>query len=415
MTDRLEVLWITHDAPSPPRYGGARRMHGLMTGIAARHPVTAVSLVQRPEDAAEAQAALDAYCARARVVVRTRGAAVSGKRWLQLRSLASPWSFERGFFGDPALVAEALRELDARPFDVAVIETPFLFRPQLLARRAGRRPALILDGHNIEYDLILQVARSESGLLRRVYSEVDWRKLRSEERTAWRRCDGVVLTSAADEARVLGEEPGARTKVVPNAVDVETFRRRAGDPARDGRTILFFGAVNYFPNTEAILHFVRETWPLLAARRPEVRLKIVGPNPPSQILALAGERIEVTGFVEDLRPHLAGAAVSVVPLRIGGGTRLKIVEAMAMELPIVSTRLGAEGLDVRDGVDLLLADEPAAFAAAVERILDDPALGDRLAAAGRRLVETRYSWTAAARTLEGFMQELSTRTAGGTP
>jgi glycosyltransferase involved in cell wall biosynthesis len=390
-------------------------MHGLMTGIAERHAVTAVSLVQKPEDAAEVQGALDAYCERANVVVRTRGVGVTGKRWLQLRSLSSPSSFERGFFGDPALLREALRQLEARRFHVAVIETPYLFRAELLAMRAGRRPALVLDAHNIEYDLVRQVAGSESGLLRRIYSEADWRKLCREERTAWRRCDGVVLTSAADQARVLQEEPGARTAVVPNAVDVEAFRRRPGDPARDGRTILFFGAVNYFPNVDGLHHFVREVWPLLAGRRPELRLKIVGPNPPSQILAYAGERIEVTGFVEDLRAHLAQAAVSIVPLRIGGGTRLKIVEAMAMELPIVSTRLGAEGLDVRDGVDLLLADEPAAFAAAVERILDDPALGDGLAAAGRRLVETRYSWTAAAHTLEGFMKELAHRTAGGTP
>ncbi len=188
-------------------------------------------------------------------------------------------------------------------------------------------------------------------------------------------------------------------------MNIEYFKPRPTNPPSDGCTVMFFGALNYFPNQDGLLYFLREVWSLIEKSNPKARLKIVGQHPTPEILAHQGPRVEVAGKVDDLRPHLASAAVSIAPLRIGGGTRFKILEAMAMAKPVVSTSLGAEGIDAEPGRHLLLGDDAASFAAAVSRVLGDPQLGSRLGREGRALVEERYSWASAAQTLEGLYRE----------
>jgi glycosyltransferase involved in cell wall biosynthesis len=173
--------------------------------------------------------------------------------------------------------------------------------------------------------------------------------------------------------------------------------------------VLFFGALDYYPNHDAVLHLLRSAWPPIAARHPDARLVIVGQKPPPEILAFRGPRVEVTGRVDDVRPHLAAAAVTIAPLRVGGGTRFKILEAMAMGRPVVSTTLGAEGIEAAPGRHLLIADDDASFAAAVGRVLDDAPLADELGRAGRALVEERYSWDAAARSMEALYRSVRDR------
>jgi glycosyltransferase involved in cell wall biosynthesis len=197
-----------------------------------------------------------------------------------------------------------------------------------------------------------------------------------------------------------------RSAVIPHAVDVEHFKPRGDDPSPDGCTVLFFGAINYYPNIDGLLFFLREVWPRLSASHPRARLKIVGHHPTPEILAYQGPRVEVAGLVEDVRRPLAQAAVAIVPLRLGGGTRLKVVEAMAMARPVVSTSIGAEGIDITPGRNILLADDPKSFAAAVGRILDEPDVAARMGREGRALVEARYSWDAAAQRLEAFLRDI---------
>jgi glycosyltransferase involved in cell wall biosynthesis len=226
-----------------------------------------------------------------------------------------------------------------------------------------------------------------------------------EERTAWRKVDGISLTSQRDADLVRQDVPGARTAVVPNGVDVGEFSVTTRTSERD--VILFFGAINYYPNQEALIYFIDNVFPLIKRRRPGAVFRVLGPGAPDSVLARAGNGVEILGMVPEVGPYLESATAIVVPLRIGGGTRLKIVEALAKGKAVVSTSLGAEGIDVVHDQHLLIADEPEAFAREVERVLTDPQLAARLGQAGRQLMEERYSWRSIVTGLEQFFDTLA--------
>ncbi len=400
----MKVLFVLPYLPSPPRFGGQRRLHGLMVEIARRHAVWVASFVDPAEDAAPALAATRAYC-RGVVTVPNHRHAAGGlvKRAIQLGSLATPLSYENLVYRS-LFLQRAIGKLMARErFDVVQVEFSQMgvFRfPQ-----SHGQPIVCLDEHNIEYEILKRTAGGETGAVRRVYNTLDWRKLRGEEWRAWRKVDGVSLTSPRDETLLLSDAPGTRTAVVPNGVDVDDFV--PGSPAAvEPDTVLFFGAINYYPNTEGLLFFLRESWPLLKARRPSARLRIIGPKPPPAIAEWRDPSVEVMGYVDDIRGHIARAAVTVVPLRIGGGTRLKVLEAMALGKAIVSTPLGAEGIDVTHERDILLAPDAAGLAREIDRVLGDPGLAQRLGAEARRLAVDRYSWRASAERLVRFYRDL---------
>ena len=401
--ERLNILYVSQMPASPPRFGAQARIHGLMTELARRHDLTAAMLVDDEFDADECRRAMQAYCREVVLVPNPYGRQGLAKRLLQVRSLASMRSFERLRVTLPALQESLDRILRAKCFDVVNLEFPYLGHYDLRQAPPGKKPpALVVDSHEIAYDLTRQFARAGGSVGRRVYARANWRKLRREELGTYRDADGVYVCSTNDEQRLLGEAPGLRTTVVPNAADVDYYQPRPGDPRPDGRTVVYFGLLSTIPNIDGVTHFVQDIWPRIAETRPDARLKIIGGRPPPSLLALAGPRVELTGFVPDLRPHLAAAAAVVVPLRLGGGTRLKIVEAMAMGKAMVSTTLGAEGIDAVPGRNILLEDEPAAFADAVVRLLAEPGLAARIGQSARRLAVNRYSWSEAARTLEAF-------------
>jgi glycosyltransferase involved in cell wall biosynthesis len=405
--ERLSILHVSHMPASPPRFGAQARPHGLMTQLARRHDLTAAMLVDDEFDAEECRRAMQAYCREVVLVPSPYHWKGLTKRLLQLRSLASTRSFERLLVTVPAMQRAVNRVLRARRFDVINLESSFLGYCNLRQAPPGERlPRLVVDSHKIDYDLARQYARTEGRLGRRLYYAANWRKLRREELGTYLSADGVYLCSAADEQRLLEQVPRARTAVIPNAADVEYYQPRPTDPQPDGCTVVFFGLLSYVPNVDGVIHFVQHIWPRIAEAHPEARCKIIGGRPPPSLLALAGARIELTGFVSDLRPHLAAAAVVVVPLRLGGGTRLKIVEAMAMGKAIVSTTLGAEGIEAVPGRDLLVEDEPAAFAGAVNRLMAEPSLAARIGKSARELAVERYAWSGAARALESFYRRI---------
>ena len=238
-----------------------------------------------------------------------------------------------------------------------------------------RDRVLVLDEHNVEYELLRRVASTDHSMIRRLYHGLEQRKVKAEELRAWRRCDGCAVTSAKDEETVHRESPSTPTRVVANAVDLDGF---APSPVPvEPESLVFVGTMNFRPNADAVIHFVREILPLVRRSRPSATLTVVGQNVLPPVRRLAGPAVRITGLVDDVRPYVARASVVIAPLRVGGGTRLKVLEGLAMGKAVVSTTIGCEGLAVADREHLRIADTPEAFADCVVELMSDASQRER--------------------------------------
>ena len=309
-----------------------------------------------------------------------------------LRGLIGPTPLNVLNFTSPRVMAELERLLQRRSFDVVQIESMHLIAYARHIRRLAPRTRLILDWHNIESEILGRYAENDSNPLRRLYARRTATLSRYVEDELLRLCHTHTVCSEREREVLQRRVPGTRIEVVGNGVDCEFFAAAAvhRGPRQD---VLFMGKMDYHANIDAALFFVAKVWPLIRARRPELRLVIVGANPARQILDLRGQGITVTGTVDDVRPYYQSALVSVVPLRVGGGTRLKVLEAMAAGTPVVSTGLGAEGLAVTPGSDILIADAPEAMSDAVVSLQPYTTQWDSIAAHGRQLVRAKYDWS----------------------
>jgi glycosyltransferase involved in cell wall biosynthesis len=291
------------------------------------------------------------------------------------------------------------RLLSERPFDLVQVESS-----QMALSRSSNRIPFILDEHNIEYLLLRRLAEVESSPDRKAFGYVEAAKVRREEVQAWRHCDGAVFTSEADMGVMRAAFPEKPACVVPNGVDDEYFSPTDDEP--EPSTVVFTGSINYRPNTDAVAYFIKEVMPRLLRVKPSARFVVVGQGAPDSLLRLADGNVEFTGSVPDVRPYIARAAVVIAPLRVGSGTRLKILEALAMGKPVVTTTIGCEGLSVIDGEHLMVADDPQPFAEAVARLMSDRKLATELGRSGRTLIERDYSWSVVIQHLERFHTQL---------
>jgi polysaccharide biosynthesis protein PslH len=393
----VQILVVAPYPPYPPRFGGASRIYHLLRVLARDHRITLLCFAS-PAEAAEMGPLADLGI-EVHTVPRPPAKDRRRKRLYQLRSLVGR-TYSHYSLWSPRMAAMLDGLLSQRRFDVVQVEFGDLAGAYPVAPGALR----IVDEHNVEYRFMERLERLERSRLRRLYYRLEARKLRHDELAACRRADAILTTSDVDRATLLPHVDATPIRVVPNGVDTTFF---TPGPDVDGPPrLVFTGAINYQPNTDGALHFCGEIWPLVRRSAPEATLAIVGKDPPPAVRALARDGVTVTGTVPDVRPWMQTATVFVVPLRTGGGTRLKILEALAAGRAVVSTSLGCEGLEVTPGQDILVADEPAAFADAVVRCVRDPALRASLGVAGRALVEQRYRWEAIGAGLADFYREL---------
>ena len=275
-------------------------------------------------------------------------------------------------------------------------------------------PAVIFT-HNVESEIWRRHAETKTGTIEKALYGAQYRRMLRYERKTLARFEGVLAVSDADRQTFAALYPEAIRQpahVVPTGVDTDYFAPAPGAPAPP--TLVFTGSMDWLPNEDAMQYFCRDILPLIRAEEPDVRLSIVGRAPTPAVKRLAeAEGILVTGRVDDVRPYMRDAMVYVVPLRIGGGTRLKIFEAMSMGKAVVSTTVGAEGLPVMDGRHVMLADEPTSFARAVVRLLRDTDARARLESAARALVLEQYDWSAVAGSLESALLRFALRQAQG--
>lgn len=299
------------------------------------------------------------------------------------------------------VISSGIKQLHNREhFDVVVGEHLFMARFILEADCPH-----LLDEHNVEGDLHRQLALSHKAPGRWFrYGDAVW--LGFYERRLLRRMQRVTAVTEADASRFSSMIPGLPVDIVENGVSCADYAGVAEMPRTTGDRLLYIGLMSYAANTEAVEWFASEILPIVHLRRPAAVLTVAGNEPPESIRNLDdGRSIIVRGFVEDLKPLHQESSIMVVPLLAGGGSRLKILEAFAAGTPVVSTTKGAEGLEVKDGRHLLLADEPGDFAAAVVRLCEDPKLYQELRANARALVEEKYDWPVLARKMEAALIE----------
>ena len=285
------------------------------------------------------------------------------------------------------MLAEVDRILREQSFDTIQIESMHLIAYARRIRQLVPQSRLILDWHNIESEILARYAENDSNPLRAWYARRTSDLSRNVEIELLRLCDAHTVCSGREREVLHQRVPEARIEVAGNGVDCEFFAANSA-PDQPRNDVLFMGRMDYHANIDAALYFVSKIWPLIHARRPELRLVIVGAQPAKPILALREQGITVTGTVDDVRPYYQSALTSVVPLRVGGGTRLKVLEAMAAGTPVISTTIGAEGLEVTPGRDILIADSPEAMADAVVSLQAGSAQWQEIAANGRRSGES---------------------------
>lgn len=393
----MRILFLTPYPAYPPHGGGVQRMYQLIRQLSKRHEIWCLSLSPGPEASAAAQP-LAEWCHLTLAPAPPRG--LAGRAASTLLSPLPDMALRAPLAAYRAALLNLLRQV---PFDVVQAESIEMAAGAALARRQGAWAAL--DEWNAEYLLQRRAALTDLRAPRRahaaLYSLIQWRKLARYERALASRLDRIFVVSREDAAALRRLGGGGDFPVVPNGVDTAYFAPPAGRQI-DPDLLLFTGTLDFRPNIDALVWFVREALPLIRRERPGARLRIVGRAPAPAVLALAQPgAVEVTGAVPDVRPSFAEAAVYVLPMRMGGGVRLKLLEALAAETPLVSTAMGADGVEgLRHGEHCLLADAPAEFAQATLRLLRDRAEAARLAAAGRRLAVERYDWAAIVPLLE---------------
>jgi glycosyltransferase involved in cell wall biosynthesis len=399
----LRILWVKVGGLWPPTTGGRLRSLHMLDELSRRHPVGLVTTHQPGRDPAGLVSRLPgceridsiSYALPKQGSLRFAGD-VAGS-WAS-RYPADIWRWRI-----PAVRAR-IRERMAEGVDLCVADF-LVAMPNLPA--VGGVPVVLFE-HNVEHMIWKRLYQVEERRWRRALLAVEWRKMRRYEAEACARAGLTVAVSEADRALLSARAPGADIRAIPTGVDTSYFHPNGA--AEAPATLVFTGSMDWYPNEDAILYFLDAILPEVRREVPGVSLAVVGRDPTDRLRAAgAAAGICITGTVSDVRPYVAEAAVYVVPLRVGGGTRLKIFEALAMGKAVVSTRVGAEGLPIVPDRHFLQADSPAAFAQAVISLLNDADRRRALGLAGRRLVEERYSWSQVTREFEGHCQELVSR------
>jgi sugar transferase (PEP-CTERM/EpsH1 system associated) len=389
----MKILYVCHRFPYPPKRGGKIRPYNMIRHLARRHEVHVASLARSQEEATEGEGLRD-FCARYEMSVVSAPLQIA-RMLLRLPTLA-PSSF--GYFRSSQLARRIRDALAHESFDLIFVHCSSV--APYVERVAGIRK--ILDFGDMDSQKWLEYARYKPFPLSLGFA-LEGRKLEREERRLARRFDLCTATTRAEWETLESYRTGVPTDWFPNGVDADYFSPT--DAPSDPNTIVFVGRMDYYPNQECMFDFCARTLPLLKSRRPGTRLVIVGADPSPAVRRLAEiEGVTVTGSVPDVRPYVRNAALMVAPLNIARGTQNKILEAMAMGVPVVTSKVAAGGVVALPDEHYLVATNPAEYAAAIERIAGDPAERARLAAAGRARMLSHHAWERSMRRLDAIIE-----------
>lgn len=388
----MKILFISHFLPYPPQGGSLQRSFNLLREISGSNEIYLLAINQKAilpndEQINESVTALSTLCKYIRVFKVSSD--YSRVRWYLLLFLnlfsSSPYSVWK--FRSKELIQEIRKLQGESKFDLIHMDTLDLAQYEKFLGNAHK----VMNHHNIESALMIRRCQSEKNPLVRLYFYLQAQKLKQYEKKHVPLFDINLVVSSNDKKLLERNVPRARIHIVPNGTDIGYFRPNNQINLRE---LVFAGGMNWYPNRDAMIYFCECIYPLIKCSVSDVVINIIGSSPPQKLLNLAEKdnSIKIYGFVEDIRPLLNQSTIYIVPIRVGGGTRLKILDAFACGKALVSTTVGCEGIEVTPDQDILIGDSPEEFAAQVIKLLNDSCLRAKLEINARRLVETKYSW-----------------------
>ena len=397
----MNILWISPAFLHPTDRGGQIRTLGMMKELHKRHTIhfAALNHAGNPEGPARSHE----YSTSFTEVIQTPPARNSLRILPQLAaSLFSPIPLAVARYASPELLHRLQTLVRSQPFDSIVCD--FL----AAAPNTPDISQAVLFQHNVETTIWQRHAETAASLPRKLFASLQAKKMEAYEREISRRSKFVIAVSSLDADRMKKMFAISNVSAVPTGVDLDYFHKPETPTNND---LIFCGSMDWLPNVDAVEHFLLEIFPLIRAQRPQTTFVIAGRSPDPRVLRAAQSEpgvaqpgVTVTGSVPDMRPYLWGSKISVVPIRIGGGTRLKVYECMAASLPVVSTTVGAEGLAYTAGKDILIADTPAAFAQQCLTLLSNEPARQSIATEALTLVERSFSWASATAHFESILE-----------
>lgn len=391
---RRKILWLSHNVPFPPKTGVLQRNYNLLREVSRLGEIHLLAVFQQAilpirQDLDLARKELMKLCASVDIIHLPIDNSRAVFAWTAMKSVFTRDPFAANWIKSREMRKRIRRLAEEIRFDVAHFDTISL---AVYKDDVGDVPS-ILNHHNIESELMRRRSGIETNLAKKNYYRMEARKLLSYENAQCPRFNVNFAVSPEDRDLLHRAMPDLKVEIVPNGVDTDYFKQTPGREVKN--RLIFAGGMNWYPNRDAVTYFAREIWPRLrSADGMQFSVSLVGSSPPPEIVELArhDSRVLIPGFVDDIRPLFDEAEIFICPMRDGGGTRLKILDAMAMGKPMVSTRLGCEGIAVEEGRHALLADDPTTFANEIVRLAGDKGLRQSMAEEARRFVESKFSW-----------------------
>ena len=400
----MKILWLKTELLHPVDKGGKIRSYHLLKQLKTNHQITYLTLDDgaAPADAVESASE---YCHDLiRVSHATREKFSAGFYAELAANMASSLPYAIRKYKSDAMTKAIEAATQKQHFDVVICD----FLAPAVNLPAKLQTPVVLFQHNVEAEIWRRHFEVQTNAVKKRYLYWQWRKMQKFEKSACQRMDRVVAVSEADSQMMEGDYGLRKVYDIPTGVDVDFFKPNGASNPRPN-SLVFTGSMDWLPNEDAINYFTQQILPLIRNSVPDVSITVVGRNPSRKLQELGRREssITVTGRVDDVRPYMEKAAAYVVPLRIGGGTRLKIYEALAMEKPTISTTVGAEGLDISNGEHILLADTPADFANAVVRVFREPQFAQQLGSRAAHTVRERFSWNKVAAEFDSICKSIN--------
>ncbi len=407
----MKILWLSHLVPYPPKGGVLQRSYNLVRETCKYHDLTLLAFIQtdliksrlkdKESGLAEAREHLSQFCDRVIFVEIPCETITYGKFILALKSLLTRDPYTVNWLKSKHMFDAIRKECSITEYDLIHFDTislgPYINEfPNTLK---------VLDHHNIESHMMLRRATQETNLLKKIYYHIEGRKLLQYEKDIYPKFQSHLTCSVLDSDRLYEIDHSLDIVDIPNGVDIDYFYPQGGNETESH--LVFAGSLSWYPNKDAMLFFAKEIWPLLRKKSANIVMNVVGSSPPSELLEIASKdkNFRVHGFVDDVREYISSASIYVCPIRDGGGTKLKILDAFAMGMATVSHPVACEGISAHDGINVLFASTPDEFTHKIMALMQDKELRNQLGTNARKTATDEYAYTGIGRRLsEHYMR-----------